>query len=256
MSVERDEAAEVVTGAEPPARWRIGKTTLLAAGAIAVGAVLLAAYWVVQHGDLLGASSTPNAAQTPVAAAPRELTNEAAAQLLADALARHPVVARLALGDVATVDKNGQALPFYPQLAQAQIVRLRFCHFPGTDAAANQICLADLTDKAKPYVYSGDTPFKAIIAGADALQPKNRSFAQLILAVPRVSRVTQVTDSRRGEKQIAYAAAFELTPLASTFGVSAESLPSALTGTAVARSGPGGWAIENDGLQQNEAKAN
>jgi hypothetical protein len=256
MSVEPDEAAEAVNGPEPPARWRTGNTTLLAAGVIAAGAVLLALYWAVQHGDLLGASSTPNAARSPVAAAPRELTNEAAARLLADALARRPVVARLALGDVATVDKNGRALPFYPQLAEAQLVRLRFCHFPGSDAAANQICLADLTDKAKQYVYSGDTPFKAVTAGADTLQAKNRSFAQLLLAVPRVSRVTQVTDSRPGEKQIAYAAAFELTPLASTFGVSAESLPSSLTGTAVARSGPGGWAIESDGLQQTQAKAN
>jgi len=255
MTVERDEATEAVTGPEP-ARRRIGKTTLLAAAAVAVGAVLLVAYWAVEQGDLVGSSGAPHAPQTSVAAVPRELTNEAAAQLLGEALARHPVVARLALGDVATVDKNGQALPLYPQLAQAQIVRLRFCHFPGADAPANQICLADLTEKAKQFVYSGDAPFKVIAVGADALDAKNRSFAQLILAVPRVSQVTQVTDSRRGEKQIAYSAAFEMTSLAGAFGLSADSLPASLTVTAAARSGAAGWAIENDGLQRTEAKAN
>jgi len=252
MSGEPDEAAEAVPAIR--ARPRFGKTTLLAAAAIVAGAFVLVAYWALQHGDFAASSGAPNAAQTPVAAAPRELANEAAAQLLVDALARRPVVARLALGDVVTIDKTGQAQPLYPQLAQAQIVRLRFCHFPGADAAANQICLADLTDKAKPYVYSGDTPFKAIAVSPDGLQAKNRSFAQLVLAVPRVSQVTQVADRGRGAKQIVYTAAFQLTPLATAFGVSAESLPSSLTGTADVRSGPGGWVIENDGLQQTEAK--
>jgi hypothetical protein len=255
MSVERDEAAEPATGADSPARSHIGKTTLLAAAAVVVGAVALAAYWTLQPG-FLPSTSAPNAPQTSVPAVSRDLSNEAAAQLLADALARHPVVVRLALGDVVTVDTSGQALPLYPQLAQAQIVRLRFCHFPGSEAAANQICLADLTDKAKQSLYSGDTPFKVIPAGADPLQAKNRSFAQLNLAVPRVNKVTQVTDRGRGAKQIAYTAAFELTPLASAFRVSAESLPSSLMGTADARSSPAGWAIEKDGLQQTEAKAN
>jgi hypothetical protein len=254
MTVERDEAAEAIAGDNSPARSRVGRTTLLASVALVAGAAVLAAYWTLRHGDFV--SHAPSASQSPVAAPPRELTNEDASQLIAGALARHPVVARIALGDVATVDKNGQALPLYAQLADAQVVRLRFCHFPGADAAFNQICLADLTDKAKQYVYSGDSPFKAIPVGADGLQPKNRSFAQLMAAVPRVSRVMQITDRRRGEKQIAYTASFELTPLAAAFGVSADSLPSSINGMADARAASSGWSIESDGLQQTEAKAN
>jgi hypothetical protein len=255
MSVEHDEGADV-SGAQAPPRSRLRRTTLLASAAVIAGAAVLAAYWTLRHGDVAPSSLAPTTSQAPVAAVPRELTSEAATQLLATALSRRPLVARVALGDVVTIDKNGQALPLYPQLAQAQIVRLRFCHFPGADAPANQICLADLADNAKQYVYAGENPFKAMPVGADGLQAKNRSFAQLILAVPRVKQVSGVADRRRGEKQIAYTAAFELTPLAGVFGVTAESMPSSIAGTADARAGAAGWSIENDGLQETEAKAN
>ena len=253
MSVEHDEAADVSPEAPPRSRFR--RTTLLASVAVVAVGSALAVYWTLRHADFAPRPAV-DASQTSVAVSSSALTNEAAGHLLGDALARRPVVARVALGDVVTIDNNGHTLPLYPQLEQAQIVRLRFCHFPGAAGAANQICLADLTDKAKQYVYSGDSPFKVIPVGAEGPQPKNRSFAQLNLAVPRVNQVTQIVDRRRGEKQIAYTAAFELTPLAGVFGLSAASLPPSLAGTADARPGSAGWRIEGDGLQQSEAKAN
>jgi hypothetical protein len=246
MNVVDKEAAEVSGGTPRPSRVR--STTFLASAAALGAAALLAVYWGVQQSLLRPPSSRPSAPQT-TKVVPPELTKEAAAQLLNGALSRRPVVARIALGDVVTIGKDGKALPLYPQLAQAQIVRLRFCRFPGGQAAANQICLADLTDEAKPYVHSGGNPFKAILVGSDEPQPKNRSFAELVLAVPRVSRVTQIVDHGRGEKQIRYTGAFELTPLAAAFGLSSDVLPPSLVGTTIAREGAASWSIETDGLQ-------
>jgi hypothetical protein len=246
MSVEQDEAAK--PSAETRARSRFRRTVLLASAALVSGAALLALYLAVQHG-LIPQFPTENASSKPVAASPRELTNEAASQLLAGALASRPIVARVPIGDVVTIDKSGQTLPPYPQLAEAQIVRLRFCHFPGSTAPANQICLADLTEKASQYVYSGRTPFKSVPVAENALEAKNRSFAQLILAVPRLTRVTQVVNQQPGQKQIGYTGLFEITPLAAPFGVSPDSLPSSIAGTATARATAAGWSIESDGLQ-------
>ncbi len=232
---------------------RVTRTTLIASASLVLGAAVLAGYWLFGISELVPKSASSNSLQTVT---PSELTNETAMQLLADALARHPVVARVALGDVATVDRNGQAVPLYPQLEQAQIVRLRFCHFPGGGGTANQICLADLTDKAKQYAYTGATPFKTISVGNDDLNPPNRSFVQLALAVPRLQRIREISDRRRSEKSITYTATFELTPLAASFGLSTDALPASLSATAEARASSNGWKIESDGLQQTQANAN
>jgi hypothetical protein len=256
MSVEHEKAADAAASVNSPADSRPGRTALLASVAVLVGVGAFAGYWTLRQGDFVSHSPAPTTSQAPAAVAPSDLTKESAAGLLNDALARRPVVARLALGDVVTVDKSGQALPLYPRLAQAQIVRLRFCRFPGEAAGANQICLADLTDKATQYVSSAENPFKALPTGTEQPAAKNRSFAQLMLAIPRVGQIAQVTDLRRGEKQIAYTATFEMTPLAATFGLSADALPSSISGTAYARVSGSGWSLESDGLQQTQAKAN
>jgi len=252
MSVGRDETAEA-TPAQRAGRLPLTMASMLACATLVIAGIALGAYWMSRDGDAGQHANALAAAQSAGSSQP--LTDDAASQLLNAVLARRPIVVRLTLGDVATIDKNGQALPLYPQLAQAQVVRLRFCRFPGADAPANQICLADLTDNAKQYVYAGDTPLKVISTTASELQAKNRSIVQLLVAVPRVAQVTQISDRRRGEKQIAYSGAFELTTIASLFGVSAAALPSTVTGTAEARMGAAGWTIESDGLQQIEAKA-
>lgn len=229
---------------------------LIWAGVLFLGLAGLGGYWALRETTFVSLSAAPNVSQAPVFSRPTELTTETAAKLLADALAQRPIVARLALGDVATVDRNGASLPLYPALAQAQIVRLRFCRFPGTGASAAQICLADLTDNAKPYVHRGGSPSRRIAGATEDLQAANRSFVELVLAVPRVDRIGSIAEPRRGEKLIAYTAHFEPTPLANAFGLSGDASLQSISGTAVARSSPSGWMIQDDGLQQTEAKAN
>ena len=252
MSIRRDEGTEA-TPARRVGRPQLTKPIIIDCAALVIAGIALGAYWMLRQGDAGPQVAAPAAVQS--AASSQPLTSETASKLLNDILERRPVVIRLALGDVATIDKNGQVLPLYPRLAQGQVVRLRFCRFPGADGPANQICLADLTDNAKQYVYAGDTPIKVISVSMGEVQAKNRSIVQLVVGVPRVAQIIKISDQRRGEKQIAYAGAFELMPIASALGVLPEQLPSSLTGTAEARMGVAGWTIESDGLQQTQAKA-
>lgn len=256
MSAGSERDIDGPEGASSGAPGRLLNKRFVGAAVLALGVVALAGYWTMRGSGFDSTSAAPSASQASGASRTTELTDEAATKVLAGALARRPVVARLALGDVVTVDRNGEAVPLYPALAQAQIVRLRFCRFPGTGASADQICLADLTDKAKPYVYNGTRPFRSIAVDSGDLHPANRSFAQLIIAVPRLDRIGAITDGRRGEKVIRYTAHYEPTPLASSFSVSGDALPQSVVGTAEAGNGPSGWTIENDGLQQTEAKVN
>jgi hypothetical protein len=175
------------------------------------------------------------------------LSNEQAAELIKAALDQRPVVVRLALGDVIAIDREGNSIPLYLKLSQAGYVSLRFCHFPGAGGTANQICVASLTEKAEPFVYSGTTPLKVLSSETSDFNPPNRSVAQLAVARPARVDVTRIADTQRGKKLVSYRAQFELTPLASFWGIQPQAAPP-VEGTAEFRETHSVWTVEKDGL--------
>jgi hypothetical protein len=158
-----------------------------------------------------------------------ELTSAEAASVVESGLQNAPILVRLALGDVVVFDANGQGQPLYPKLVEAGVVRFRLCRFPGVSGGPNEVCLVELADSSKPYEYNGldvPAPTKTIAAPATAgFTPENRSWANLIVARRKLTRILTVQDSGTNKKQVWYEVRFVATELAASLNISEALFP-------------------------------
>jgi len=161
---------------------------------------------------------------------------------------------RLPVGDIIAVDNSGNATPVYQRLAEAEIIRLRVCHFPGAGGPGNQICLAELTDAAKQHVYNRETPFRVVEVTAPEFGAKNRTFVQLVAATPYVEEIDELGAQTGASRWVTYTARFQLNPVGKAIGPSAEA-PNKLSAAAELRRMADGWQVSADGFEKRQPKS-
>lgn len=217
--------------------------------AVVIGcAVIALSYWALDKGGLLNRAAWDFSEQWSIFA-PR-IQADAVRRLLSNALPEHPVIAPLSLGEVVTVDDNGRGTPLYSELTKAQIIRLRFCHFPGADGPGKEVCVADLTEKGKQYAYEGDEPFESIEMANTESQSHNRKVAQIIVAKPRLSEIAGMSSSQDGETIIAYSADLELTLQADMLGLRS-AIPPQVRGAARLRQAGSEWQLISNTIRRS-----
>jgi hypothetical protein len=171
-----------------------------------------------------------------------ELTPQLARDLSNAELVNHPAVVRLALGDVIEIDLQGKSLPLYRDLEKSDIVHLRLCRFPGAGAVANQICLAEPAEGAKPYIYEGTTPASIVDIGSGGFDPPNRRFLDLIVARPVVAEPFRIIEKSAESAELEYQVRFETTPIAEAFEAARQKLQP-VKGKSELRFADGQWRV-------------
>ena len=161
---------------------------------------------------------------------------------------------RLPVGDIIAVDNSGNAIPDYQRLAEAEIIRLRVCHFPGAGGPGNQICLAELTDAAKQHVYNRETSFRVVEVNAPEFSAKNRTFVLLVAATPHVEEIDELGAETRASRRVTYTARFQLNTIGKAIGLSAEA-PDKLSAAAELRRMADGWQVSADGFEERQPKS-
>ena len=231
--------------------WRSRSKLLQVFGAVAlVLGVALLASWSLISTQLFGRHTSSTSPNTPVvsAASTGPLSSKEAADLINEKIVQHPIVVRLPVGDIIAVDNGGNAISVYQRLAEAEIIRLRVCHFPGAGGPGNQICLAELTDAAKQHVYNGETPFRIVEVNAPEFSAKNRTFVRLVAATPYVEEIDELDAETRASRRVTYTARFQLSPVGKAIGLSAEA-PDKLSAGADFRRMADGWQVSADGFE-------
>ena len=232
--------------------WRSSPKVLqvFAAVVLVLGVALLAS-WSLISTQLFGrhtSSTNQNTLVVNRAVSTGPLSSKEAADLINEKIAEHPIVVRLPVGDIIAVDNGGNAISVYQRLAEAEIIRLRVCHFPGAGGPGNQICLAELTDAAKQHVYKGETPFRIVEVNAPEFSAKNRTFVRLVAATPYVEEIDELDAETRASRRVTYTARFQLSPVGKAIGLSAEA-PDKLSAGADFRRMADGWQVSADGFE-------
>jgi hypothetical protein len=230
---------------------------LFAAVALVLGVALLAS-WSLISTQLFGrhtpSTSSPNTPVVNRAASTSPLSSKEAADLINEKIAQHPIVVRLPVGDIIAIDNSGNAIPVFQRLAEAEIIRLRVCHFPGAGGPGNQICLAELTDAAKQHVYNRETPFRVVELNAPEFSPKNRTFVHLVAATPYVEEIDELGAQTRAGRRVTYTARFQLNPVGKAIRLSSEA-PDKLSAAAELRRMADGWQVSADGFEERQPKS-
>jgi hypothetical protein len=180
-----------------------------------------------------------------------QLSAETAKQLVDQSLEKRPVLARVPLGDVVTVSTANDAITIYSELADAQLIRLRFCHFPGANGPGREVCVADLTEKGKQLAKAA-TPSMVIPLGQDT-PAANRTYAQFIVGLPQVTEVDSFAPEAQGQAGVWYHARVEPTALAGVV-IRHEQLPSKASGRATLRRLGPAWQVEQNEIEPYAAE--
>ena len=238
--------------------WRSSPKVLqvFAAVVLVLGVALLAS-WSLISTQLFVRHTSSTSPNTPVvnrAASAGQLSSNEAADLINEKIVQHPIVVRLPVGDIIAVDNGGNAISVYQRLAEAEIIRLRVCHFPGAGGPGNQICLAELTDAAKQHVYNRETPFRVVEVTAPEFGAKNRTFVQLVAATPYVEEIDELGAQTGASRWVTYTARFQLNPVGKAIGPSAEA-PNKLSAAAELRRMADGWQVSADGFEKRQPKS-
>jgi len=238
--------------------WRSRSKLLQVFGAVAlVLGVALLASWSLISTQLFGrhtSSTNQNTLVVNRAVSTGPLSSKEAADLINEKIALHRIVVRLPVGDIIAIDNSGNATPVYQRLAEAEIIRLRVCHFPGAGGPGNQICLAELTDAAKQHVYNRETPFRVVEVTAPEFGAKNRTFVQLVAATPYVEEIDELGAQTGASRWVTYTARFQLNPVGKAIGPSAEA-PNKLSAAAELRRMADGWQVSADGFEKRQPKS-
>jgi hypothetical protein len=229
----------------PPLR---NKAADLFSAVVLIAGTLFAAYWYFPS-QLL--SFRHDHLESTGSIAPSQLSAESAKHLLDQSLAGQPVVIRVPLGDVVTVSTGGEINAVWPKLADAQLIRLRFCHFPGAGGPGKEVCVADLTDKGKKLATSA-IPSMAISLGPDTLAA-NQTYAQFTVGVPQVTEVEAFSTNEPGQVTLSYQAAVESTGVADAV-MGKDQFPSRAAGRATIRRIGSAWQVAQNELQPQAAK--
>ena len=183
---------------------------------------------------------------TSPASSDGELSLQEASNLIRQELAKRPVFVRIALGDIVTSDKDGRdQSQIYIRLAQSHVIDLTFCHFPGVAGGPRQVCLATLSDAARPYLRKSGArthPFSTVSPADDAPPPKNRVFVDIVVAQPRLIHVDPIVKSGDGGETASYEVAYDMTPIAAALNITPDSLP-ALPKIARFKRAKDGWHL-------------
>ena len=174
------------------------------------------------------------------------LDADRAAELIQSALSERAVVVRIALGDIVTIDADDHdRSQAYVALANAGVIELKFCNYPGVAQGPRQVCLAVLTAAAQGYARDPDPaarPFKTIAPSDDRPLPANRRLVDLVVARPRLRHMNPNIRSEGEFRYAAYAGAYELTPIGQDLGVAADALPT-LPNLASFKNTTDGWRL-------------
>jgi hypothetical protein len=178
-----------------------------------------------------------------------DLEPELAASLIEEAPTKRIVVVRLALGDIVTVDADDhERSQDYVALANAGIIELKICNFPGRAHGPRQVCIAELTDAARHYAQDADSakkPLRTITPADGDTGPLNRRLVDLIVAQPRLQRIDPTVQSGGEMQRVTYTSTYELTPIAKGLGVTADALPPLPRQASFERSA-NGWRLVSD----------
>ncbi len=178
-----------------------------------------------------------------------ELSREEVTKLLDSSFAEHPVVARVPLGDVATINSEGHNLTLYSKLAAAEVIRLRLCRFPGANGPGKEMCVADLTEKGKQLAYAESKASKVLSTGVD-FPTSNRVYVAFEVAVPKLEKLSGIAGDMREVVTVTYEATLQSTAMASTIGVE-DQIPSRVSGSAELRTSSAGWQVVKAELNQS-----
>jgi hypothetical protein len=148
-------------------------------------------------------------------------------------------------GQVQVVQGNVMAL----KLSGAQIIRLRFCHFPGSSGPGKEVCVADLTEKGKQLGYSGTS--SSVIAVGPDFSTSNRTYAQFAVGVPKLEGMSGVVGGEPGEAIASYQASIEPTTMAGMIEIQ-DQLPSSVSGSAHLRRSSSGWRVVSSVLKPKD----
>jgi hypothetical protein len=207
-----------------------------------VAAAAFAIYWYMPTQMPSFRRSAP---QASVPHPPTRLSLDTIKPLLDRALEAAPVVVRVPLGDVVTVTPAGEPTTIYSTLADAGLIRLRFCRFPGANGPGREICLADLTETGRQTTAPG-SPSLVIESGPD-FPASNRSYAQFVVAQAKVKDIGKISEDGPNEATISYDAAVQPNPLASKI-LSNQQLPPVILGRAKLQRAETAWQIIQTGL--------
>ena len=223
---------------------------------IAVLGAVIAAIVAQRHAEpdqSVNKGSDGNTTSSPPPPARKGLLDaDKASELIQSALSERAVVARLALGDIVTIDADDHdRSQAYVALANAGVIELKFCNFPGVAQGPRQVCLAVLTAAAQGYARDPDPaerPFKTIAPSDDRPPPANRRLVDLVVARPRLGHTNPNIRSEGEMRYATYVSAYELTPIAENLGVAADALPT-LPNLASFKNTPDGWRLVQIGAR-------
>jgi hypothetical protein len=218
----------------PPLR---NKAAEIFSAVVLIAAAAFATYWYLPTKISFVSEGGPQITGSVPAA---QFSADHARSLLDETLAHHPVSVRVPLGAVVTVDKDGQPTTIYSKLAGAQLIRVRYCHFPGASGPGQEVCVADLTEKGKQLAAASTASM--IVPIGRATSPTNETYAEFNVGNAKVTTVSDVSPEGENEATVSYEATLETMPLASSLGVQ-EVMPSKVAGRARLRRGPSGWQI-------------
>lgn len=181
-------------------------------------------------------------------AEPNALTRASAEKLINAALEARPWLIRIALGDVVTIDNSGTSWTEYLKLADADVLRVRLCRYPGDWSGPRQICLFELSDRARSMIYSGTEVAPRVKTieplGNENFHPSNRHYEALIIGRLR-AKLQDLLRSSTGSGQIKYELTAEPNWLAQAFRLNPAF---ETTRIATLRVRGGRWEIEADGV--------
>ncbi len=240
MSDEPTERRPRPRSLEPPPRRNKAAETFSAV--VLIAAAAFSAYWYLPRKISFVSEDGPQITGSVPAT---QFSADRARILLDETLAQHPVSVRVPLGAVVTVDKEGQPVRFYSKLADAQLIRLRYCHFPGASGPGQEVCVADLTDKGKQLA-AADIASMVVPIGP-ATSPPNQAYAEFKIGNAKVAIVSDVSPEGDSDVSVSYEATLATTPVASLLGVQ-ELVPSKVAGRARRRRGPSGWQVIDNTL--------
>jgi hypothetical protein len=186
---------------------------------------------------------------TPAGSAePDALTRASAEKLINAALEARPWLIRIALGDVVTIDNSGTSWTEYLKLADADVLRVRLCRYPGDWSGPRQICLFDLSDRVRSMIYSGTEVAARVKTieplGNENFHPSNRHYETLIVGRLH-AKLQDLLRSSIGSAQIRYELTADPNWLAQAFRLNPDL---ETTRIATLRLRGRTWEIEADGV--------
>lgn len=175
------------------------------------------------------------------------LTRRRATEIIQSALAGRPIVVRLVLGDVVTVDAAGRdQSQAYIRLAKTDVVDLKFCRFPGDAQGPRQVCIAQLSRAAQQYIFKSsatNAPVRTIVPEGGGPPASNRQSVDLVVARAILKEINTMVASSSSAQDVHYTAAYATTPIATAIQLKIEDLPTLPT-VARLRNTANGWQVD------------